>query len=105
MIQPTPALCEGRAVEGWYRHAERPQRRSARHDVRSEDAAMAFHPRAGMTLAIAGTTYTFAPHPAAPGMPYGQTGRRATVYQMVGPDGAPHALKVFTHAFRTPRLA
>jgi tetratricopeptide (TPR) repeat protein len=62
-----------------------------------------FRPNIDDALIIDGTAYRVAAHPAAPGMPYGQTGRRATVYQLLG--GAPQALKVFTPAFRTPRTA
>lgn len=49
--------------------------------------------------------YRFTEHPAAPGMPYGQTGRRATVYQLQSDEGGLHALKVFTSAFRFPYVA
>ena len=38
-------------------------------------------------------------------MPYGQTGRRATVYQVIDDDGMKFALKVFTNAFRSQRIA
>lgn len=34
-------------------------------------------------------------HPAAPGMPYGQEGGQATIYQLVAQDGAKRTLKVF----------
>lgn len=49
--------------------------------------------------------YRFTEHPAAPGMPYGQTGRRATVYQLQSDQGGLHALKVFTAAFRSSYVA
>lgn len=65
---------------------------------------MSFRPEVNQTLIIDGLTYLFTEHPAAPGMPYGQTGRRATVYQ-VQTDGIFHALKVFTPAFRSSRVA
>jgi tetratricopeptide (TPR) repeat protein len=64
---------------------------------------MAFRPNINDTLLIDGVIYRIAAHPSAPGMPYGQTGRRATVYQLLG--ATPRALKVFTPAFRTPRTA
>ncbi|MBN1921591.1 MAG: hypothetical protein JW892_10120 [Anaerolineae bacterium] len=65
---------------------------------------MSFRPEVNQTLIIDGLTHSLTEHPAAPGMPYGQTGRRATVYQ-VQTDGTLHALKVFTPAFRSPRVA
>lgn len=65
---------------------------------------MPFRPEINQTLRIDEVDYCFTEHPAAPGMPYGQTGRRATVYQ-VQADGAFHALKIFTPAFRSPRVA
>ncbi len=68
---------------------------------------MPFYPKLGDTLTIENTTYRFAEHPAVQGMamPYGQTGRRGTVYQLADPDGKLYALKVFTHSFRIPRNA
>jgi len=65
---------------------------------------MPFRPEVNQTLRIDELDYCFTEHPAAPGMPYGQTGRRATVYQ-VQANGTFHALKVFTEAFRSPRAA
>lgn len=65
---------------------------------------MTFRPEVDHTLTIDDVTYRFTEHPAAPGMPYGQTGRRATVYQ-VQANNAFHALKVFTPAFRSRRVA
>jgi len=65
---------------------------------------MSFRAEVNHNLSIEGITYRFMEHPAAPGMPYGQTGRRATVYQ-VQADGTLHALKVFTPAFRSSRVA
>jgi len=64
---------------------------------------MFFHPQVGDRLSINGTTYSIAEHPAAPGMPYGQAGRRAIVYQIVADDDR-RALKVFKPHFRTPAL-
>lgn len=43
---------------------------------------MPFRPKTNTTININQSTYTFTEHPAAKGMPYGQTGRRATVYQV-----------------------
>lgn len=37
----------------------------------------------GAELIIGGTTYHLAEHPSAPGMPYGQEGRAAVVYQVL----------------------
>ena len=48
----------------------------------------------------------FTEHPAAPGLPYGQKGRRGTVYQVeVAADHSLHALKVFTDFFQDERNA
>lgn len=66
---------------------------------------MPFHPNVNETLTIEQVLYRFTEHPAAKGVPYGQTGRRATVYQTRDGDGSLRALKVFTQAFRTPRNA
>ena len=63
---------------------------------------MPFRPNINDSVAIDGVAYRVTEHPAAPGMPYGQTGRRATVYQLRAGDTV-RALKVFTPAFRTPR--
>src|SRR6185369_1547922 len=61
---------------------------------------MPFRPSTNSKITLSGAEYHFAEHPAAKGMPYGQTGRRATVYQVQNGGGL-HALKVFTNAFRT----
>lgn len=67
---------------------------------------MPYRPDVGDRLSIDGVTYSFTQHPAAPGMPFGQAGRRATVYQLAQVDDADlRALKVFTTTFRTPRVA
>jgi len=65
---------------------------------------MAFDPKPGQELSIEGTIYTVAEHPAAPGIPFGQEGRAATVYKLET-TGNPRALKVFKPRFRTPDLA
>jgi len=66
---------------------------------------MPFHPNVNETLTIEQVSYRFTEHPAAKGLPYGQTGRRATVYQVQDGNGSLRALKVFTQAFRAPRNA
>lgn len=65
---------------------------------------MAFTPNVGQELEIMGAALRVAPHPAAPRLPYGQTGRQGTVYRLEG-SGVAHALKVFNVAYRVPRLA
>src|SRR5258706_13296198 len=64
------------------------------------DVIRPFRPAVNSKTTISGTEYFFTEHPAAKGMPYGQTGRRATVYQVQNGSGL-HALKVFTKAFQT----
>lgn len=64
---------------------------------------MPFRPKIGDELKIGANLYRFTEHPSARRMPYGQTGRRATVYQLVDTQGHLHALKVFTQAFRSPQ--
>ena len=66
---------------------------------------MSFSPDVGDSIQISNTRYCFTEHPSAKGMPYGQTGRRATVYQVQAVAGDLHALKVFSQAFRSPRVA
>lgn len=56
-----------------------------------------------MTLEIAGALYQVSEHPVAKGAPYGQQGRKGTVYQLAGAVGK-RALKVFVPAFREPAL-
>ena len=64
---------------------------------------MPFRPNANDILPIDGVPYRVAEHPAAPGMPYGQEGRAATVYELVaGYDR--RAMKVFKPRFRVPAL-
>jgi len=62
---------------------------------------MPFRPTTNTKITLSGAEYRFAEHPAAKGMPYGQTGRRATVYQMQDARLKFYALKVFTNFFRT----
>ena len=64
---------------------------------------MTFRPEPNEEIAIGDTTYRIAEHPAAPGMPYGQEGRAAVVYQLLA-GNKQRALKVFKSRFRTPSL-
>ncbi|HNR95910.1 MAG TPA: SUMF1/EgtB/PvdO family nonheme iron enzyme [Anaerolineae bacterium] len=64
---------------------------------------MSFQPTAGGSLIIDGVTWKFGEHPLARGMPYGQEGRQAVVYQLVS-GGESRALKVFKARFRVPGL-
>ncbi|MCW5874906.1 MAG: SH3 domain-containing protein [Anaerolineales bacterium] len=66
---------------------------------------MAFRPKIGDRISIDGELYRFTEHPNAKGMPYGQTGRRATVYRVSSRSGQAQALKVFTLAFRKQQIA
>ncbi len=63
---------------------------------------MSFRPTINATIAISTQEYIFQEHPAAKGMVYGQSGKRATVYQLRNLQGELFALKVFIPAFRTP---
>jgi Tol biopolymer transport system component len=64
---------------------------------------MPFSPNAGDSLVIDGTEYSVAEHPHAIGMPYGQEGRAAIVYQIR--NGHEYrALKVFKPRFQVPSL-
>lgn len=64
---------------------------------------MSLQPQVGGELNIEGVPYSIAEHPAAPGLPYGQEGRQAVVYQLVsGTDR--RALKVFKPRYRVPTL-
>lgn len=65
---------------------------------------MPFQPSVGQELVIDGVAYRITEHPAAPGMPYGQEGRQAVVYQVVAENGDQRALKVFKPRFRAPAL-
>jgi hypothetical protein len=64
---------------------------------------VAFQPDVNQELPIDDSTYQIAEHPAAPGMPYGQEGRAATVY-LVTSEGEKRALKVFKARFRVPGM-
>ena len=89
---------------------------------------MPFQPQVNQELTIDDATYRIAEHPSAPGIPYGQEGRQAIVYQLVSPSpsqeagrgGTPspyqgegrgegrvpdrRALKVFKPRYRLPEL-
>lgn len=60
-----------------------------------------FIPRVNERLLLGSEVYFFTEHPAAKGMPYGQTGRKATVFQLRDEDGEKRALKVFQAKYRT----
>ena len=62
---------------------------------------MPFRPTVGSSIQASQTTLTFSEHPSAKNMPYGQAGRKATVYQVVDGQGIKYALKVFTRAFQS----
>ncbi len=66
---------------------------------------MPFRPQVNNYIKINNQRYFFSEHPVAKGMPYGQTGRRATVYQVENETNEKHALKVFTKAFRSSNTA
>jgi len=66
---------------------------------------MSFRPKVGQCITFNSINYNFTEHPSALKMVYGQTGRRATVYQVQDGAGGLHALKVFTSAWRDPRNA
>ena len=65
---------------------------------------MPFQPQANQELAVDGVTYHVTEHPGAPGIPYGQEGRQAIVYQLAAQDGDAQALKVFKPRYRLPAL-
>lgn len=66
---------------------------------------MDFRPEVGDQI-ILDLPFNFTEHPAAPGLPYGQKGRRGTVYQVeAAADHSLHALKVFTDFFQDERNA
>ena len=67
------------------------------------EQSMVFQAQAGLELNIDGSAYLVAEHPAAPGMPYGQEGRAAVVYQVVC-GGERRALKVFKPRHQVPTL-
>lgn len=69
---------------------------------------MPFRPKVGTVIVVNEvnrSSITFTEHPAAKGMPYGQQGRKATVYKVQDDQGYCHALKVFLKSFRQPQNA
>ena len=62
---------------------------------------MTYHPLPQQELSIENTTYYISEHPSAPGMPYGQEGRQAVVYQVFN-ENTRKALKVFKPRFSKP---
>ncbi len=65
---------------------------------------MTFQPKPDAILEIEGKIYRITECPQAPGMPYGQEGRRAVVYQLHSESGNKQALKVFKNRFRVPGM-
>ena len=68
---------------------------------------MSFQPQINDQIVIDQIEYRVAEHPNAPGMPFGQEGRAATVYQLIPSSaiaGEARALKVFKPRFRVPAL-
>ena len=65
---------------------------------------MTFQPAPGLLLKIQNKVYEITEHPTAKGVPYGQEGRRAVVYQLVSEDNENFALKVFKDRFRVPGM-
>ncbi|MCI0399530.1 MAG: hypothetical protein L0322_31995 [Chloroflexi bacterium] len=65
---------------------------------------MGFQPQVNQELEIDGRRHRVMEHPMAPGLPYGQEGRMATVYKL-GAAGQFHALKVFKAIYRKPDIA
>lgn len=65
---------------------------------------MSFAPNINQTLLIDSVICHIAEHPAAPGIPYGQEGRAAVVYQLHTPGNKAIALKVFKPRYRLPAL-
>lgn len=57
----------------------------------------------GQEILLNHVNFTIAEHPQAPGVPYGQEGRVATVYKLESPSDA-LAIKVFKKKYRDPML-
>jgi len=70
----------------------------------SKEIVLSLRLKVNQELVIGDTTYHLAEHPAAPGIPYGQEGRQAVVYQLATQDGDAQALKVFKPRYRLPAL-
>ena len=65
---------------------------------------MSYRPDLKEALHIGNVNYHVAEHPSAPGMPYGQEGRQAVVYQLVVATGEKRALKIFKPRYQVPAL-
>ena len=67
---------------------------------------MAFNPNVNDIIKVNGIGFRFSEHPVSKDIPYGQTGRMGTVYQLVntGNERDRRALKVVTQKFRDPAL-
>ena len=66
---------------------------------------MPFRPNVFEIISIDGKEYRFNPHPANAETTFAITGKRATIYQLQDEYGALFALKVFSLAYRSPRIA
>ena len=62
---------------------------------------MVFIPKLDTRITVQNSTLRFTEHPSAKNMPYGQMGKRATVYQVRNEQGKLLALKVFRKNFQT----
>jgi serine/threonine protein kinase len=65
---------------------------------------MSFRPVVDSIIQIDRHRYIFTEHPAAQGMPYGQSGKRAIVYQVKDAKSKLFALKIFNRVFRTEHI-
>ncbi len=66
---------------------------------------MSFRPAVNSEIILPGMVYTFSQHPDAKmPIPYGQTGKRATVYQVRNTRGHFFGLKVFFPKYRVPQI-
>lgn len=65
---------------------------------------MPFRPSVNSFLNIQSISFHFVEHPSAPGIPYGQTGRRAKVFCVQNDAGNLYALKMFFHEFRSSQV-
>lgn len=63
-----------------------------------------FKPQPNETIMLRGQKYTVQPHPGAPNSAFCAEGRRAVVYNLMGPNKSTYALKVFKPKFRSPDL-
>lgn len=65
---------------------------------------MTFTAEVKLSLGIGEQHFRVAEHPHAPGIPFGQEGRAAIVYQVIDEAQTPWALKVFKPQYRVPAL-